>query len=169
MNTLLSILLVSVLLVCSCQGVGYTVKYHGDSTCAPGSLRAERSFEIGTCYNLAYKANLLSSTPCDISSECFLEVYQDDVDSCPDHYAINGTTILTGLTGVREETLDSCDSRRGVETEEYDFGVCLPSNIYQNCYYTVQLGVVIDDDDANSAYSLVPLFFLSVLSLLILV
>merc|ERR1711904_676740 len=157
-SALLSFLFVFIYLVCSCQGVGYTIKYYGDSICAPGSKRAERSFEVGTCSDLAYNDGLLSHTSCDLSSECFLEVYQDDADSCPDHYSFNATTVLTGLTGIR-----------GIETTEYDFGICLPSTIYQNCYYTIQLGSVVDDDDGNSAHSLLPLFVLSVLSLVILV
>merc|ERR1711904_357239 len=170
-SALLSFLFVFIYLVCSCQGVGYTIKYYGDSICAPGSKRAERSFEVGTCYDLAYNDGLLSHTSCDLSSECFLEVYQDDADSCPDHYSFNATTVLTGLTGIRanENSGDTCDARRGIETTEYDFGICLPSTIYQNCYYTIQLGSVVDDDDGNSAHSLLPLFVLSVLSLVILV
>lgn len=169
--TLLSVIAV-LCFICSVQSVGVTVNYYADSTCL--AKKAERSFKVGECSTWSYNAHALPTTPCEVAVECFSTVFEDDMDSCPNRIAVNTTAILTGVTGVRTKTnYDGVCSTdlSDYETNEQDFYTCYKSDIYQNCWYSIELGEIIPPnyyEDDNSAISIIPTIgFLVLLGLLL--
>ena len=153
----------------SVESIGVTYKYFADDTCL--AQKAERSFEQGECHDFAYDPTLLSATSCELAVECF-SAHFENLPSCSGKVAINTTTILTGVTGVRllENPNGPCSENGNAIVEEVLFGECVKSSIYQNCYFKVDLGTVVDhsdyyvDDDSSSCVVAIN-FFLGLVAL----
>lgn len=137
--------------------VDFTEKIYSDSNCGEENLVVERAFTQNQCYSLSWNRDVLPTTPCQVTAECFDEAFQDDADSCPQRYGFNLTTILTGAQTFRYSLNRGGDCEaKGAQIGERSFEVCTPSLFYPNCFVKFQIGAPLDSEDSSQATGIVP-------------
>jgi hypothetical protein len=144
------LLVIAICFVVTSSGVGITLKYYSDSSCKASSEVAGRSFDEDTCYDLHWDTRDLSTTACSVSVACFLEEYQNEVSLCPNNWSQTINKVVTeGQAFERTVNNNGGCAETRTETEITSFGVCQPSEFYDNCYYSFQLGYI----DGTTVYS----------------